>query len=482
MLVRVPPLRQPVSWRFEKRWPGAHDYRPTLGTCRGVEKNGNITPPLSSSSNNEIQFAGAFGEKGTVHTLAVAAGDAAARDRQLVKADTATARVPELDFEIPAGTQAGTITTVEGVLTEAATALRALQPERRAVDADAAAAIDAFCEKLDAAARGDTSFTLVLDDPAGNSGIESSGPGDPLLKVSYYERSREQAVAIGLLPPVEDGDTAAVPTPLPEGIAADDPHHGAAPVGAAAAHRAFARLEGEAADSAVSRYAAPEEVVELPGHCAACGATTTTRMYATRIPFFKDVILMADSCDACGYRNSEVKGGGGVPPKGRRIALAVTTPADLRRDVIKAETARLTIPELELEVTTGTLGGLITTVEGLVESVASALERTHGFALGDAASEGGAAAWKTFFAGLKACAALDKPWTLILTDPMANSFVSGVDGDADPASDSALVIEDYERSPEEDAEYGIDHLKAHEAGNAAGGEGGAIEEGEEEEG
>ncbi len=51
---------------------------------------------------------------------------------QVVKSDSATVRVPELDFEIPPGTQRGTITTVEGLLREAADALRALQPERTA--------------------------------------------------------------------------------------------------------------------------------------------------------------------------------------------------------------------------------------------------------------------------------------------------------------------------------------------------------------
>ena len=40
-----------------------------------------------------------------------------------------------------------------------------------------------------------------------------------------------------------------------------------------------------------------------------------------------------------------------------------------RRDVIKAETASLSVPELDLEVTTGVFGGLITTVEGLVAAV-----------------------------------------------------------------------------------------------------------------
>lgn len=75
---------------------------------------------------------------------------------------------------------------------------------------------------------------------------------------------------------------------------------------------------------------------------------------------------MADTCDVCGYRNSEVKGSGGVSPQGRICTLKVASPADLKRDVLKSETASVAVPELELEVTTGTLGGLITTAEGLL--------------------------------------------------------------------------------------------------------------------
>ena len=51
---------------------------------------------------------------------------------QVVKSDSATVCVPELEFEIPADTQRGSITTVEGLLRDAADALRALQPERLA--------------------------------------------------------------------------------------------------------------------------------------------------------------------------------------------------------------------------------------------------------------------------------------------------------------------------------------------------------------
>ena len=38
---------------------------------------------------------------------------------QVVKSDSATVVIPELEFEIPAQTQKGTITTLEGLLTDA---------------------------------------------------------------------------------------------------------------------------------------------------------------------------------------------------------------------------------------------------------------------------------------------------------------------------------------------------------------------------
>lgn len=539
MLLRVPALRQPVRER-EKRGDGdkegekkdsRHTPPPPLTHARTPPH----TPlsPFPHYSNNEVSFTGAFGERGTRTSLAVPAGAPDILSRQLVKAETATASVPELEFEIPAGTQKGCITTVEGLLREAADKLRALQPERRAANPEAGAAIDAFLAKLDAAAASEAAFTLVLDDPAGNSGVESAGPGDPLVSVVYYDRTPEQAAACGLKPgevrrgaEEREGGTRAhtsararraegwgeardpfsshpppflrlslppsqAPQPppsthLPE-ISADDPHHGPTPLGAAAAHKAFARLHGPAAEALMSRYTAPEEVLVFPGHCGACGGATETRVYQTSIPFFKEVILMADSCDACGYKNAEVKGGGGIPEKGRRLELKVTTPGDLRRDVIKAETARVAIPELDLEVSTGSLGGLITTVEGVALAVRDSLQSTQTFQLGDAAGglDPSSLAWKTFYEGLAACAAGERPWTLVMTDPLANSFISGPPGtgpgeEADPAYDPGLVCADYTRSAEEDEEYGIDHLRAHAATNAAGG--GGVEEGIEEEG
>lgn len=67
-------------------------------------------------------------------------------------------------------------------------------------------------------------------------------------------------------------------------------------------------------------------MVELPGHCYACGAACETRMFTTAIPHFKEVVIMSNSCGVCGYRDSEVKPGGGFSDKGRTITLQATLP------------------------------------------------------------------------------------------------------------------------------------------------------------
>ena len=140
--------------------------------------------------NNEVSFTGTFGEQGVRYTLTVAKGDQEALSRQVVKSDNATITVPELEFEIPAATQKGSITTVEGLLMDAASNIRLLQEERRAADPTTAKLIDEFLNKLDSCKQGDRDFTVVLDDPAGNSYVESPGGNarqDPLLQVTHSE-------------------------------------------------------------------------------------------------------------------------------------------------------------------------------------------------------------------------------------------------------------------------------------------------------
>jgi zinc finger protein len=94
---------------------------------------------------------------------------------------------------------------------------------------------------------------------------------------------------------------------------------------------------------------------------------------------------MSTNCEACGYRDNEIKSGGAISEHGKRITLKVEDSEDLSRDILKSETCGLEIPEIELILQPGTLGGRFTTLEGLLTQVYEELGEKV-FVHGDASS------------------------------------------------------------------------------------------------
>ncbi|KAF7012769.1 hypothetical protein CFC21_026928 [Triticum aestivum] len=386
--------------------------------------------PHCSERNNEIQFAGQLQPKGCCYTLKVPKGQPEILNRQVVKSDSATIKIPELDFEIPPEAQRGTLSTVEGSIMRAVSELQALQDERKKVDPQKAEAIEQFLVKLRSLGSGEADFTFILDDASGNSFIENPNApsSDPLLSLRFYERTYEQQAALGFLaePTRESGDSSQDASTV-EGNSGGPQRIPHGSVGAVAGRRAIAQGNSDEITAALCRYSAPEEV-----------------------------IVMATSCDACGYRNSELKPGGEIPAKGKKTTLLVKNVKDLSRDVIKSDSAAVSVPELELELSSGTLGGIVTTVEGLIVKICEALERVHGFQLGDSTYEWKKKKWDGFTERLAKLLNLEEPWTLILDDALAASFIA-------PATDSLeddkqLTIEEYERSWEQNEELGLNDM------------------------
>jgi len=62
----------------------------------------------------------------------------------------------------------------------------------------------------------------------------------------------------------------------------------------------------------------------------------------------------------------------------------VTSIDDLKRDVFKSDTCKVTFPEIELELEIGTLGSFYTTIEGLLDKVYEGLNENNPF-MGDSA-------------------------------------------------------------------------------------------------
>uniref|UniRef100_A0AAR2LU07 Zinc finger ZPR1-type domain-containing protein n=1 Tax=Pygocentrus nattereri TaxID=42514 RepID=A0AAR2LU07_PYGNA len=156
-------------------------------------------------TNTEIQSAGRIQEQGVSYTLRIKSKQD--MNREVVKTDSATTRIPELDFEIPAFTQKGSLSTIEGLLDRAVAGLEQDQPIRRATDPDVADKIDQFIQRLKKLKDVEEEFTLIIDDPSGNSFVENpfAPQKDQSLSVTPYKRTKEQNAALGIQPDEKPG-------------------------------------------------------------------------------------------------------------------------------------------------------------------------------------------------------------------------------------------------------------------------------------
>ena len=374
-----------------------------------------------------MKSAGAIQEKGVKYKFRLESREDF--QRQVVRGDNGNFRIEELDLLMPPA--AGQLTNMESLLNKILIDLSAEQPTRKETKPDLYTAIETIVARLTRLLEGEAfPITVSLDDMTGNSFIEPS-PSDKGSKYGRQEyfRTREQNIELGLAEPVDETNG-----------------------------------EDDQKDPLAGVNIVDGEVYELPAECPVCAQSCTVNMKQVNIPHFKEVIIMATVCDHCGYRTSDVKTGGEIPLKGKRITLQVHTKEDLSRDILKSETCTLRSHELGLEVQSGTLGGRFTTVEGLITQIRDQLRgqvfdtENSTFATdaetikaGDSMATAEKAKWNEFFAKIEDALNLKFPFTIVLEDPLANSFVQLTDDD----QDAQVVEEEYDRTEEEEEDLGL---------------------------
>ncbi|KAG2141297.1 zf-ZPR1-domain-containing protein [Suillus clintonianus] len=385
-------------------------------------------------SNNEIQSAGKIRSEGTIYTVKVLnRGDL---DRQLIRSESCSINIPEFQLVLPPSR--GQLTTVEGLLRDIVADLSGQQPLRRIQDENAYAKIQEIIDGLKAIIADDEdegkdelekrelsnedpvsrAITITLDDPSGNSFLEFVGSmSDLKWNMRTYERSLEQNQQLGLAPPSEDA----------EKNAADEAEQGP-----------------------------NEEVFEFPGICSRCARPLITRMKKVSIPYFKDTLIMSTNCDNCGYRDNEIKSGSAISEQGKKITLKVEDRDDLSRDILKSDTSGLSIPEIDLVLHPGTLGGRFTTLEGILDQVYEELSEKV-FNAGDSGvvDVDDRAEFQEFLRKLKQVKNAEIPFTLILDDPLANSHVQNLYA---PDPDPNMEIVTYERTWQQNEDLGLNDM------------------------
>lgn len=363
--------------------------------------------------NNEVQSANAICEQGETITCLVNNCDDL--KRQVVVSEHASIGIRELSLEIPPSHKKGYLNTIEGILLSMVSDLSSGQEERKKSDEISYEKINTVIDNIKKITESESKCNFYVDDPSGNSYIENFNipKTDPKLKSIFYRQTKENLEAMGLsVDPTRDND-------IENEIIHDD------------------------------------SIYCFNTNCSSCASPTETRMHLIDIPHFREVIIMATTCEYCGFRTNEVKSSGAITPTGKKITLKITSEEDLSRDILKSESCCLEIPEIELQITTGSLGGRFTTLEGLLTQVKKELVDKAPFSSGDSATTEQKNVFKTLLDNIDLICTGKLKCSVILDDPLSNSYIQNIYA---PDVDPNLSIEVYERTFDQNEDFGINDM------------------------
>ena len=354
-------------------------------------------------SNNEVIDASGIADLGCNITLS----SKSPKDllRKVLITEWASIRIENIDLEIPRGSPI--ITTIEGIFLNVISGLSCDQELRKVHQPELYEKINVLVEKLTEYAEGKHPFVIAIDDPSGKSKIESFDPtkGDESLQTVKYSRSLEQMKLLGF---------------------EDDLYHN---------------------DHI-------EDIYTFRDSCPCCSFRCETHMKKVDIPFFKEVIIMCTSCGHCGYKSNDVKTGGSISAKGKKISLNMNSSDDLNRDILVSETCKVEIPDLNFETLGGSCGGKFTTLEGLFDFILTELQEKVSLHIGDSSAQ--KERFSKLLSSLSDIKEGKKYTRIVLSDPMANSFVQNIFA---PEDDPNMEITEYERSFDENEFLGLNDLE-----------------------
>jgi zinc finger protein len=384
-------------------------------------------------------------------------------NRRVIKSENATIIVPFCDLEIPPMTQKGKLTTIEGFISVSRDQLKGALDEGvyEQLPQESIEKIKSIIQKMDdLLSFNNFPFQFILDDPSGNSFIENpyAPQTDPNIQVSYFERTKEMSEAMGyMVQPTsnEPSENQPIQTSMQEFKKEFVQPSYYDKKKDFSVYKSQSLISAHLIDftkSVDNNENIKEEAIRFPANCYCCSAPGETYMCICTIPFFKEIIIICFKCQHCGYKTTEIKGGGGISEKATRYTLKVTEPEDLNRDMFKSETSKIIIPELEFETDTGSMGSMYTTVEGVIDKIITGLEDIP-FSHGDSCEDDSI---QNFIKKLKALIDDKVPFTLILDDPVSNSFIQSP---FHPEPDPRMIKEEYERTWQQNEDLGINDMK-----------------------
>lgn len=112
-------------------------------------------------------------------------------------------------------------------------------------------------------------------------------------------------------------------------------------------------------------------VDEIDSLCLRCHQQGVTRMLLTIIPYFREVVLMSFKCEHCGNSNNEIQSAREIRARGSKYTVQIETVEDLNRQLVRSNTASISLKEFEMELPPGK--GNLSTIEGLLRDIVADL-------------------------------------------------------------------------------------------------------------
>ncbi len=182
--------------------------------------------------------------------------------------------------------------------------------------------------------------------------------------------------------------------------------------------------------------------------CMNCHEQGTTRLLLTRIPFFREVVLMSFHCPHCFFKNSEIQSAGVIQERGCLYTLRINSKEDLDRQIVKSETCISRFEELELEIPAQR--GQLTNIEGLLSTVLEDLVADQP-ARKSLQPEAFEKIEEFIQKGRDMLEGKSFPFTLKIDDPAGNSWIEPKLGDPR----GKWTRTEYERTPEQNEQLAL---------------------------
>ena len=396
-------------------------------------------------------------------------------NRRVIKSNFATLNIPCCDLEIPQSTQKGKLSTVEGFINTAKENFSASLEDGyyNEMGDEFINKIKEIIKKLSDTLNGKMfPFLFILDDPSGNSFVENpyAPQTDPNIKVSFFERTKEMAESMGYSienQKIENdkSDNKNVINEKNNNIINSDEAKKKDEHSKISYYNKKKDFTVYKSKSNISNYLVnftdgiddsnsdiDKKLFVFPEKCICCGSNGNLRNCICTIPYFKELIISCFKCDNCDYKTTDIKGGGGISEKATKLTLKVLNKEDLNRDIFKSETSKIIIPEIGFETSDSSMGSMFTTVEGILDKICTTLQETP-FGTGDSRNN---EKINEFIMKIRDLQQLNKKFTLIIDDPLSNSFIFPL---GEMEKDTQLMKEEYDRTYEQNEELGINDMK-----------------------